>query len=112
MNARSNRDVKGKDKYKDKGGKAVWPSVEEQLAASQVIPGSALEKLIKENQDFAMLDPAEGGDRWKLPPWLRVYWRKQHPEIKYRGPGVGYPLALKEIHAWMMRNQDLPGKRA
>jgi hypothetical protein len=85
-----------------------WPSLEEQLSAAKVIPGSALEKLIRDNQDFEMLDPSEVNDRWKLPPWLRVYWRKKHPEIKYKGPGVGYPLLLKEVYSWMVRHQDLP----
>ena len=50
--------------------------------ASKVIPGSALEKLIRENQDFDMLSPEEAHDRLRLPPWLRVYWRKQHPELQ------------------------------
>jgi hypothetical protein len=100
-----------RSKGKDNGSKAAWPSLEEQLAASNVIPGSALEKLVKGNQDFDMLDPTEINDRWKLPPWLRVYWRKQHPEIKPKGPGGPYPLVLKEMYAWMMLNQDLPGKQ-
>lgn len=82
--------------------KPKWPSLEEQLAASKVIPGSNLEKLIRENQDFHMLDPAEASDKLGLPPWLRVHWRKNHPE-----PGF-YPRALKNVHAWMMLHQDLP----
>lgn len=45
-----------------------WPSLEEQLEASHVIPGSALEKLIRENQDFDMLSPEEAHDRLRLPP--------------------------------------------
>jgi len=39
-----------------------WPTVEEQLAESHVISGSALEQLIKENQDVALLNPAELND--------------------------------------------------
>jgi hypothetical protein len=39
-----------------------WPSLEEQFKASKVIPGSALEKLIRDNRDFAMLDPADAAD--------------------------------------------------
>ena len=90
-------------------GVSAWPAVQEQLATAKVIPGSALEKLIKENQDAGMLDPSENpNDVWKLPLWIRVYFRKQHPELKFRGPGVGYPLALKEAHEWMLHNQDLP----
>lgn len=95
-----------------------WPSLEEQLEASHVIPGSALEKLIRENQDFDMLSPEEAHDRLRLPPWLRVYWRKQHPEIQPApgDPTGGYPLALRDIYIWMLEHQDLeprdePGKR-
>jgi hypothetical protein len=88
-----------------------WPSVEQQLAASKVIPGSALEKLVRANQDVSLLDPSEANDVWNLPVWLRVYWRKRHPEIKYRGPGIAYPLLLRKIHAWMATHQDLPGKK-
>jgi hypothetical protein len=61
----------------------VWPSVEEQLAAAKVARGSALEKLIRDNQDFHMLRPEEANDKIGLPLWLRVYWRKQHPELVY-----------------------------
>jgi hypothetical protein len=96
-------------KHEDTQG---WPSLQEQLSAAKVIPGSALEKLIKDNQDFTMLDPSENpNDIWRLPLWLRVYFRKQHPEVEFRGPGVGYPLALKELHEWMLHNQDLPTYR-
>ena len=99
-------------KHKQPGSEhpaSVWPELEQQFAAARAIPGSALEKLIKENQDFKLLDPSEHpNDVWKLPLWIRVYFRKQHPEIKFRGPGVGYPLALKELHEWMLRNQELP----
>ncbi len=38
-----------------RGQPARWPTVEEQLRESKVKPGSALEKLILENQDFEML---------------------------------------------------------
>ncbi len=88
---------------------SVWPALEEQLAAANVVPGSALEKLIRDNQDAGMLDPSESpNDIWKLPLWIRVYFRKQHPELEFRGPGAGYPVALKEIHTWMTHHQDLP----
>jgi hypothetical protein len=96
-----------------------WPPLEEQLEASHVIRGSALERLIRENQDFDMLSPEEAHDKLRLPPWLRVYWRKQHPEIKPApgDPTRGYPLALRDIYVWMLKHQDLqpgehePGKR-
>jgi len=84
-----------------------WPSIEEQLAAAKVIRGSALERLIRENQDFSLLGPEEANDPLPLPPWLRVYWRKAHPEIDW-GSEVAYPLILKEMCKWMLRHQDLP----
>jgi hypothetical protein len=86
-----------------------WPTLKEQLAASKVLPGTALEKLIRANQDFDMLDPAEANDRFPAPLWLRVLWRKNHPEIDLSGPRPGYPLALKEAHSWMRGHQDLVG---
>jgi len=82
--------------------------LEEQLAASKVIHGSALEKLIRDNQDFRILRPEEVHDKLGLPPWLRVYWRKQHPDGVYAGPGGGYPLVLHKLYQWMMEHQDLP----
>src|SRR5689334_21693902 len=48
-----------------------------------------------------------------VPPWLKVYWRKGHPEANYDNdldPTGGYPLVLKEVLEWMMTHQDLqPG---
>jgi hypothetical protein len=38
-----------------------------------------------------------------VPLWLRVYWRKAHPEMRV------YPLVLKEVHEWMVSHPDLPG---
>jgi hypothetical protein len=88
---------------------SVWPTVEEQLAAAKVVPGSALDKLIRANQEIAMLRPEEANDKVRLPAWIRIYWRKRHPEAKYIGPGGGYPLVLKQLHDWMVAHQDLPG---
>jgi hypothetical protein len=89
---------------------SVWPSVEEQLAAAKVVHGSALEKLIRENQDFHLLRLEEANDKIGLPVWLRVYWRKQHPEGAYSAndPTGGYPRVLKNLYAWMVLHQDLP----
>lgn len=84
-----------------------WPSVEEQLATSEVARGSALEQLIRDNQDFEMLQPEEARDRLGLPPWLRVYWRKLHPHAQYTGPSGGYPLSLADLYEWMVDHQDL-----
>jgi hypothetical protein len=86
-----------------------WPSVEEQFAKAKVISGNALDKLIRDNQDFHLLRPEEADDNIRLPPWLRVYWRKQHPEGVYSAddPTGGYPRVLKNIHTWMLANQNL-----
>ncbi len=89
-----------------------WPSLEEQLQAGAVVPGGALESLIAANQDFSLLRPEEAKDQIRIPLWLRVLWRKQHPERVYsaQDPSGGYPLALKEASAWMLSHQDLrPG---
>jgi hypothetical protein len=89
-----------------------WPTIERQLARDHVVLGSALETLIYENQDFSMLHPGEIRDKIAIPLWLRVYWRKNHPEGIYSAndPTGGYPLVLKEVHQWMLSHQDLlPG---
>jgi hypothetical protein len=85
----------------------AWPSVDSQLRASNVRPGSALDKLIRNHQDLSILRPDEVDDNLPFPPWLRVYWRKSHPELDFSGPRVGYPLILSNVWEWMMRNQDL-----
>jgi hypothetical protein len=87
--------------------RAAWPSVEEQLVAAKAVHGSALEQLIRDNQQFDMLRPEEFHDRLRLPLWLRVYWRKHHPDAKYVGPSGGYPLVLKDMYEWMLEHQDL-----
>lgn len=101
--------MKQGSRAKDKGSKPNWPSLEQQLANASVIPGSALEQLIRDNQDFAMLWPHEADDRLRIPPWLRVYWRKNHPEGRYaeHDPSGGYPMALHELYEWMIHHQDL-----
>ena len=92
-----------------------FPSLAEQKASSPeaIQSGSELEKLIEANQDFSMLDPSEAKDLRIPPPWLRVWWRKEHPELTYdmSDPTGGYPLVLKEIWEWMLHHQDLqPGE--
>jgi hypothetical protein len=86
------------------------PSIEQQLKEANVRPGSALEKLIRENQDFDLLQPEEFNDDVDLPLWLRVYWRKKHPDEQHStvNPGAGYPDALDDIYDWMVSHQDLP----
>lgn len=91
---------------------AAWPSLDRQLDADRVVSGSALQRLIEENQDFHLLRPEEARDTIPVPPWLRVLWRKRHPHLEYRAddPTGGYPHVLKEIHEWMVSHQDLlPG---
>jgi hypothetical protein len=89
-----------------------WPTIERQLAQDRVVPGSALEGLIYQNQNFEMLRPGEMRDKIGLPAWLRVWWRKAHPELVYsaKDPTGGYPRVLHEVHEWMLAHQDLlPG---
>ncbi len=57
-----------------------WPTVEQQVKKDNVLPGTPLESLIQQNQDFGLLRPEEAGDKIPVPLWLRVYWRKGHPE--------------------------------
>jgi hypothetical protein len=90
-------------------GSPRWPSLEEQLGEARADPGSALERLIRNNQDFHLLHEHEADDKLGFPPWLRVYWRKAHPEAQYKAddPSGGYPRVLKQIHAWMLAHQNL-----
>jgi hypothetical protein len=91
------------------GGRARWPTVDEQLSAARATPGSALERLIRDNQELEMLRPEEATDKVRLPPWIRIAWRKRHPEAQYTGPSGGYPLVLENIYEWALTHQDLPG---
>jgi hypothetical protein len=96
-------------------GDARWPSLTAQLASDRAPAGSALARLIAENQDFQTLRPAEAHDKMGLPPWLRVLWRRQHPDAEFLAsdPTGGYPLVLKEVHEWMVEHPDLrPGDAA
>ena len=90
-----------------------WPSVQEQLLDSHATPGSALERLIRDNQDFGLLDRREAGDKLPYPPWLRVQWREAHPETTYSAddPTGGYPVLLARVHSWMLANQNLSRER-
>ena len=93
-------------------GPPQFPTLEAQLKAAHAIPGSALDKLIRQNQAFGQLKARDATDTI-VPPWLKVYWRKGHPEANYdndNDKSGGYPLVLKEILEWMMTHQDLkPG---
>jgi hypothetical protein len=87
----------------------AWPTLARQLQLDRVVPGSALHKLIVENQDFGALRPGEAGDSLGIPPWLRVWWRKHHPEGRYAAgdPTGGYPLVLRDLYEWMLGHQGL-----
>ncbi len=86
--------------------------VDEQVKKAKAKPGSAFEKLIRANQDFSKLKDRDADDK-VVPPWLKVYWQKGHPEGNYdneKDPTGGYPHVLKEILEWMESHQDLkPG---
>jgi hypothetical protein len=87
-----------------------WPPIEEQLRAARVQPGSKLEEFIRENQDFSLLRPEELHDGLRIPIWLRVQFRKRHPDSTPTpgDPTGGYPLALRDLYEWMIEHQDLP----
>ncbi len=88
-----------------------WPTLDQQMAEAPVAiqPGSALARLIEENQNFSSLRADEVKDLRGLPLWIRVWWRNEHPEGVYtqEDPTGGYPLVLKEIWEWMLHHQDL-----
>lgn len=87
-----------------------WPTLEKQLAAVHAPPGSPLAKLIQENQDFSMLRREEATDNLRLPPWLRVLYRKSHPDGDYSAsnPSGGYPQYLWTYLEWATLHPDLP----
>ncbi|MEK7832775.1 MAG: exo-alpha-sialidase [Acidobacteriota bacterium] len=86
-----------------------WPALAQQLSEAKAKPGTAFEQLIKDNQEFGMLRLDEASDNRRLPAWIRVWWRKAHPELVYSSadPTGGYPLVLKEVVEWMEHHQDL-----
>ena len=90
-----------------------FPTLDEQLKAAHAKAGSELEKLIRANQDFSKLKERDATDK-VVPPWLKVYWRKGHPEVNYdnlNDPTGGYPHVLKEVYEWLVTHQDLkPGR--
>lgn len=88
---------------------AKWPSLKRQLDDAKA-SGTPLEQLIRDNQDFDLLAPEEASDDARLPLWLRVYWRKAHPELEHPvvNPGQGYPDVLYDIYARMLRDPGLP----
>jgi hypothetical protein len=99
------------DKPPQAGG-PKFPSLDDQLKKAHVKNGSALDKLIRDNQDFSKLKSKDADDTI-VPPWLKVYWRKGHSDVNYdndNDKSGGYPLVLKEVLEWMMTHQDFkPG---
>ena len=92
--------------------KTEWPSVERQLAEAKVAPDTALARRIMENQDFQLLDPKEVNDEYDIPLWLRVHFRKTHPDVQLStvNPGASYPEALERAYKWMLANPELPAR--
>ena len=89
-----------------------WPTLDEQLTAAQAVSGRPLDQFIRENQDFSLLRPEEATDELGLPPWIRVYWRRLHPEAEFpaEDPTGGYPLSLREVYVAMLRDQNWPAR--
>lgn len=88
--------------------KPKTPTVEEQIESAQAPKGSALEELIRANQDFELLHPDEFEDDYPIPLWLRVLWRKEHPEVEMpaKNPGAAYPEVLSQAYRRMVANPD------
>ena len=86
-----------------------WPTIEDQLRAAHVQPGSKLEELIRENQDFSLLRPEELDDGLRIPIWLASIPKAYPDSTPIPGdPTGGYPLALRDLYEWMIEHQDLP----
>lgn len=84
--------------------------MEAQLRDARVVHGSELEKLILANQDTKLLRPGESNDDGiDLPLWLRVHYRKNHPEVPPApaGPVGDYPEVLENLHEWLKTHQDM-----
>src|SRR4029079_4576659 len=94
-------------------GNGQFPSLDAQLKQAHAKPGSALDKLIRAHQNFGQLKKRGADYAEIVPAWLKVYWRKGHPEVNYdndNDPTGGYPHVLKEVFEWMVSHQDLqPG---
>jgi len=87
----------------------AWPSVEEQFAAHKIPKGSALEQLVRDNQDFHLLHPEEAHDDLALPPWIRVLSRKLYPDFRHLpGDPSGYPRSLRRMLQMMLHDPNNP----
>ncbi|HEV3115895.1 MAG TPA: sialidase family protein [Gemmataceae bacterium] len=65
--------------------------------------------MVENNQELHLLKAAGVKGKIDVPDWLKVYYRKQHPQLKaaLQDPTQGYPLALESIYHWMLTHQDL-----
>lgn len=79
------------------------PAVDDPILAAAASTPSALATLIQNNQDYARLNLADVLDNQELPLWLKVHWRKQHPDSP---PGV-YPRSLMHLYDWMLAHPNL-----
>lgn len=86
------------------------PTIRAQIESAKAPKGSALEKLIRANQDFELLQPEEFEDDYSIPLWLRVAWRKQNPDVPLplKNPGAAYPEVLSQAYRRMVANPDEP----
>jgi hypothetical protein len=86
-----------------------WPSLEEQLRKAGATHGSELEKLITANQDVTRLRPEEHeNDGIDIPLWLRVHYRKNHPDQPLAAKALAdYPEALENLHEWLKKHQNM-----
>jgi hypothetical protein len=83
-----------------------WPSVRQQIDDARAPVGSRLEQLIRQNQELELLHPSEANDGLPFPPWLRIRWRKAHPDDYQPGALVAYPLMLERVREWLIHNPD------
>jgi len=86
------------------------PTVARQIRDARAPSGSVLEKTIRKNQDFDLLATEELDDNHPVPLWLRVAYRKQHPEIPFpsKNPGAAYPEVLSQVYQRMVANPNEP----
>jgi len=101
-----------RERQQRSGSKPKTPTVEEQIKHAEAPEGSALEKLIRANQDFELLHPDEFEDDFPIPLWLRVVWRKEHPDVEMpaQNPGAAYPEVLSQAYRRMVANPNDTGK--
>lgn len=86
------------------------PTLTDQIKDARAPSGSVLEKMIRENQDFELLATEELDDNYRVPLWLRVLYRKQHPEITFpaKNTGAAYPEVLSQVYRRMVANPNHP----